>query len=314
MSSGFCSTGPRFVYSPDYYCDISDHVFRTGKYRLLHERMIEAELAAPEDFLGPEPATRQDLELVHTPEYLDDLLEGRQTARTMRSEMPISPEIVRAFVLGAGGTMLTCRTACGQNTLAMNLAGGFHHAFPDWAEGFCYINDVALGVRKMQQEGRVQRALVVDCDLHQGNGTAWIFRQDTDTFTFSIHQENNYPVKRPSDLDVGLPDFCSGERYLRELEDALMPALDRHDPDFVLYVAGADPFKHDMLGTLRLDFDHLRRRDEMVLGACAERQIPAAVVLAGGYAPDISDTVRIHEGTVRTMRGICRRREEEMSG
>ncbi|MFO7956718.1 MAG: histone deacetylase [Candidatus Brocadiia bacterium] len=305
MSGGFCSTGPRFVYSPDYYCDIGDHVFRTGKYRLLYERMIEADLATPDDFLKPQKAPRDDLELVHTPEYLDDLLAGRETARTMRSEMPISEEIVRAFVLGAGGTILACRTALAQNTFAMNLAGGFHHAFPDWAEGFCYINDVAVGVRKMQQEGRVERAMVVDCDLHQGNGTAWVFRDDPDVFTFSIHQENNYPIKRQSDLDVGLPDFCSGKRYLRELEDNLLPALERHDPEFVLYVAGADPSRHDMLGTLGLEFEDLRRRDDMVLGTCAEREVPVTVVLAGGYAADVNDTVRIHEGTVRAMFEVC---------
>ncbi len=308
MTHPFCSTGPRFVYSPDYYCNIGEHVFRTEKYRLLYERMVEAGLAEPEDFLQPEPADREDLELVHTPQYLDDLLQVRLTARTMRSEMPISAEIVRAFALGAGGTILACRAALRENTFAMNLDGGFHHAFPDWAEGFCYINDAALGVRKAVQEGLAERAMVVDCDLHQGNGTAWIFRDEPRVFTYSIHQQNNYPIKRQGDLDVGLPDYCSGERYLEELERTLLPAMGEHAPEFVLYVAGADPFRHDVLGSLMLGFEDLRRRDQIVLGACAERRIPTAVVLAGGYAPDVADTVRIHEGTVRTMCEMCRTR------
>jgi acetoin utilization deacetylase AcuC-like enzyme len=292
---------PRFIYSPDFYCDIGDHVFRTDKYELLYRRMIESGLAEPDDFVRPEPADRNDLELVHTAQYLDDLRGARHTLRTMRSEMPISRGIIEAFILSAGGTIQACRIALLEGTFSMSLAGGFHHAFPDWAEGFCYINDVAVGVAKVRDEGLVGRAMVVDCDLHQGNGTAYVFRDEPDVFTFSIHQENNYPVKRKSDLDVGLPDFCGGTRYLEELKENLLPALDQHAPGFVLYVAGADPYAGDLLGSLRLDFDDLQARDEFVLGACAERGIPTAVTLAGGYAPDVNDTVRIHYGTATAM-------------
>ncbi len=299
----------RYVYSDGYYCDIGQHVFRTEKYGLLHEKLIESGVVGPEEFLVPDPARRADLELVHTPEYIDDLLGYRHTPRTLRSEMPISREIVEAFVLGAGGTILACRTAAREGCFAMNLAGGFHHAFPDWAEGFCYINDVAVGVARLRAYGLAQKVAVVDCDLHQGNGTAYIFRDEPDVFTFSIHQENNYPLKRRSDLDVGLPDLCAGPRYLGELEQHLGRVMDDFRPDFVLYVAGADPYRRDVLGALLLEIDDLKRRDEIVLGSCAERGIPAAVVLAGGYATDLEDTVRIHYGTALTMEELCGGRE-----
>ncbi len=291
----------RFVYSPAYYCDIGPHVFRTDRYRLLYERMLSEGLAGPDDFAEPQPAARADIELVHTPAYVDDLLALRVSERTVRSELPISRQIVDAFVLGAGGTMLACRTAVAEGTLTMNLAGGFHHAFPDWAEGFCYINDVALGVAALRRDGLVERAAVVDCDLHQGNGTAYIFRDVPEVFTFSIHQENLYPYKQRSDLDEGLPDFCPGDLYLRRLEQGVERLLDGHRPDFVLYVAGADPYSGDQLGSLMLSMEDLKRRDEIVLGACAERALPATAVLAGGYAARVEDTVGIHYGTAQTV-------------
>jgi len=292
----------RFVYAPDYYCDVGSHVFRTEKYRLLYEKMLQAGLAKPEEFLVPPPATRDQLELVHTREYIRDLYTYRHTARTVRSEMPISRQIVEAFVLGAGGSILACRVAAREKTMTMNLAGGFHHAFADWAEGFCYINDVAVAVRAVQAEGLFERAMVVDCDLHQGNGTAHIFRDDPTVFTFSIHHENNYPlIKRQSDLDVGLPDYCSGEVYLAALRENLLPALDRQGPELVVYVAGADPYEKDRLGLLLLSTEDLRRRDDLVLGACADRRIPVAALLAGGYAPDVRDTVQIHYGTACSL-------------
>ncbi len=292
---------PRFVYSSHYYCDLGHHVFRTEKYRLLHDLIVEGGLAAPDEFLAPEPATREDVLLVHTPEYLDDLLAARPTSRTALSEMPISREIIGAFMLGAGGTILACRSAIREHEFAMNLAGGFHHAMPDRAEGFCYINDVAVGVRRVREDGLARRVMIVDCDLHQGNGTAVIFAHEPEVFTFSIHEEAIYPLKQRSDLDVGLPSFCAGEQYLRRLAARLPDALDRHEPDFVLYVAGADPYADDLLGTLMLSIQDLWRRDQAVLGACAERGIPAAVTLAGGYSPDVRDTARIHYGTARAM-------------
>ncbi|MCK4282718.1 MAG: histone deacetylase [Candidatus Brocadiae bacterium] len=291
----------KFIYSRGYWCDVGAHVFRTEKYGLLHDKMLEMGLARPDDFVEPKPASRRDLELIHTPEYVGDLFSNRHTMRTVRSEMPISRQIVEAFALGAGGTVLACRLAVAEHTFTMNMAGGFHHAFPDWAEGFCYINDVALGVAKLRHDGLIRKAMVVDCDLHQGNGTAYMFRDEPDVFTFSIHEEYIYPVKGQSDLDIGLPGSCSGAQYLAELEEHLLDALETHRPEFVLYVAGADPYREDMLGTLMLEIEDLKRRDEIVLGACAERDLPAAAVLAGGYAPLVEDTVRIHYNTAAAL-------------
>ncbi|MFP4029588.1 MAG: histone deacetylase [Candidatus Brocadiia bacterium] len=289
---------PKFIYLPGYYCDIGEHVFRTEKYELLYERMVEEGVVGADDFVEPEPASREQLELVHEPAYLDDLFSYRHTTRTISSEMPISKGIIEAFILGAGGSLLAARLAAQQETMTMNLAGGFHHAFPAKAEGFCYINDVAVAAANALEEGVAERILIVDCDLHQGNGTAYIFRGNPAVFTFSIHQENNYPLKRQSDCDTGLDDYCSGEGYLQALEANVIPAFENHDPDLVFYVAGADPYEKDQLGSLMLSIKDLRQRDDLVLGECSKRQLPVAVMLAGGYAPDLNDTVKIHYGTV----------------
>jgi acetoin utilization deacetylase AcuC-like enzyme len=292
---------PRFVYSSDYQCDIGAHVFRTDKYALLHQLMLDRGLAEPGDFIEPQPARPEDLELVHTPAYVDDLLSFSHTQRTLRSEMPISEEIVRAFILGAGGSILACRLALEHGGQTMNLAGGFHHAFPDWAEGFCYINDVAVGVARVRADGLADRVMVVDCDLHQGNGTAVIFQDVPEVFTFSIHEEAIYPMKRQSDMDIGLPFCCPGDVYVEALESRLTPLMDKHQPEFVFYVAGADPFEKDILGSLALSLEDMKRRDEIVLGACAERGIPAAAALAGGYSAYVEDTVEVHFGTAQTI-------------
>lgn len=294
-------TPPRFIYHPDYYCDIGEQVFPTEKYGLLYDRMRSAGIITDENLLEPTPATRDQLELVHTPDYVDDLLAGRRTRRTRSSEMPISSEITQAFTLGAGGTILACTTAISQETGTMNLAGGFHHAYPDHAEGFCYINDVAVGAQTLLTEDLVERPLIVDCDLHQGNGTAYIFRNDPHVYTLSIHQQKLYPPKENGNCDIPLPNFCSGDHYLRKLHGPLMKAFEEHDPDFVLYVAGADPYRGDVLGALDLNLDDMRRRDNVVLQTCREYQTPTAVVLAGGYAAKVNDTVEIHYRTARSL-------------
>lgn len=291
----------QFAYSPDYYCDVGSHVFKMEKYRLLHDRLVDQELVSPDEFLTPQPADREALELVHTDDYLNDLRGGRHTHRTVTSEMPISRGIVDSYVLHTGGTILACRTTLQQHTMSMNMAGGWHHAFADHAEGFCYINDVAVGMKKMLQAGLIKRGIVVDCDLHQGNGTARIFRDEPAVFTFSIHQEALYPIKQKSDRDVGLRNHCGGEEYLEALENNLLPALDEHEPEFAIFVAGADPYEKDQLGSLDLTIEHLRRRDDLVIGQCQQRDIPVTALLAGGYAPDVNDTVRIHLGTARSL-------------
>jgi acetoin utilization deacetylase AcuC-like enzyme len=289
-----------FIYSPDYYCDIGAHVFPTEKYRLVYRALIADGDIPADRFLAPEPASREDLLLVHTEEYVRDLLTFRPTARTQSSELPISEEIVRANLLGTGGTLLACRRALDEG-LSMNLAGGFHHAFPDHAEGFCYINDIAVGIRRIRADGQAKRVAVVDLDVHQGNGTAFIFRSDPAVFSFSMHQENIYPAKQPGMLDVGLEDGLGDEDYLGLLESHLPQILDAFRPELVIYLAGADVLAGDQLGGLALSLDGVRRRDECVIGHCARRGIPVAGVLGGGYAQNTQDTVRAHHATCRVM-------------
>ncbi|HEV8481504.1 MAG TPA: histone deacetylase [Candidatus Eisenbacteria bacterium] len=291
---------PAFVYHPDYYVEIGAHVFPIAKYPGTKKALIDAGVTEPEEWIEPPLATREELALVHTPEYLDEFLSGRMGPRTGFSEFPLTPEIVRAYVRGAGGSIVACREALTRG-FAANCGGGFHHAFADMAAGFCYLNDIAIGIRVLQREGRIQRAAVVDCDLHQGNGTARIFQDDDSVFTFSIHQENLYPVKEKSDWDIGLEDHAGDERYLDELSRALPRILERARPDFVVYQAGADPFEEDQLGDLGITRPGLRERDRLVISACAQAGVPVAITLGGGYARRLVDTVAIHAGTLTTM-------------
>lgn len=281
-----------FIFHERYYADVGRHVLQAGKYQKTRDRLREAGLPA-RAFLAPRAATQEEMGLVHTPAYMEDLICAVHTARTAPSELPISEEIVQASFLAAGGTIRAAREAIRRGR-ALNLTGGFHHAFADRAEGFCYVNDLAVAVRVLQREGVIARAAVIDCDLHQGNGTAAIFRGDDAVLTFSIHQENIYPRKARSDIDVGLRDLATWEEYLPRLEEHIPGMLDAHKPDLVLYQAGADPYSGDQLGTLQLSKDALGRRDAYVLGECRARAIPVAGTLGGGYALDPADTVDIH--------------------
>jgi acetoin utilization deacetylase AcuC-like enzyme len=269
--------------------------------RVLAELVATGAIRA-DDVQEPAPASRAELELVHTRAYLDDLFALRHTPRTAASELPLSREIVSAYALAAGGTTLAAREALARGA-AINLGGGFHHAFADMASGFCYLNDLAIALRVLEREGRYDRAAVVDVDLHQGNGTARIFRDDPRVFTFSIHQEHLYPVKERSRLDIGLDDFTGDEEYLARLADGLEQVWASR-PDLVLVQAGADPFEDDQLGSLRLTLAGLERRDRMVLEGCAERRIPVAVTLGGGYSRRFEDLVRIHVTTCRVALGL----------
>lgn len=290
----------KIVYSPNYEVDIGPHVFPTSKYRLAREILVEAGIASPGDFLEPDEASRDELLLVHTPQFVDDLLNQRSTERTRRSELPMSPSITRAYLLAGGGSILAARTALeDSHGICCHLGGGFHHAFADHAEGFCYVNDIAVAIRKMQQEQRIRKAAVIDCDLHQGNGTAHIFQEDAEVFTFSIHQENNYPVKERSDLDLGLQDFTGDDEYLAELEHAVITIYEDHRPELVVYVAGADPYMEDQLGALRLTMQGLEHRDEIVIRHARSRNIPLITVCAGGYARHVRDTATIHAQTIK---------------
>ncbi len=285
-----------FIYSNHYYADIGFHVFPIVKYRRVFDMLLEAVGIGAWDFQEPAQATEDELLLVHTSEYLRDLADCAWTERTSYSELPISKEIVDLFKLAAGGTILACREAL-QNRWAVHLSGGFHHAFADKAEGFCYLNDLAVAAKVIQKDGLLRKVAIIDCDLHQGNGTAAIFQEDDSVFTFSIHQRDLYPVKQKSDLDIHLAIGTTDEEYLNQLHSSIPGILDAFKPDLVLYQAGADPYKNDQLGNLSLTIEGLNRRDQFLFEECKDRNIPVAVTLGGGYAVNTEDTVQIHFNT-----------------
>ncbi len=295
----------RVIHSPRYECDIGTHVFPTHKFRLALERLLAEGVIEPEQVLEPEPLPQEALELAHTREYLEEFLQLRPTPRVLLSELPITAEIRDAYLLAAGGTVRAARSAL-EDGSSMHLGGGYHHAMADHAEGFCYLNDIAIAIRVLQRERAIERAAVIDTDVHQGNGTACIFLDDPSVYTFSMHQENNYPIKERSDWDIGLPDGVEDEAYLTLLRDAIPAILERHKPQLVLMVAGADPYREDQLGGLSLSLDGLYTRDQTVVDACAERGIPVVGLTAGGYARQIEDTVTIHVNTTRALRAWSR--------
>jgi acetoin utilization deacetylase AcuC-like enzyme len=295
-------TTPRLavVWDEAYEFDIGLHVFPTRKYRAARDRLVEEGTVDEADIVRPEPANDDQVALVHTSTYLSKI---RQNSFTMQDvmilEVPFSPELAEAMWLCTGGSILTGRLAL-ERGLAAHLGGGFHHAFADHGEGFCLINDVAIALRVLMQEGVIGRAAVIDCDLHHGNGTAAIFRDDPDVFTFSIHQEMNYPaVKPPSDLDIGLGNGTTDDVYLELLARHIPDILEDHRPELIFYLAGADPYENDQLGGLALSLDGLRQRDELIFRLSWAAGIPVAATLAGGYAYRFEDTVEIHCGTVR---------------
>ncbi len=293
------------VHAPEYECDIGPHPFPMEKFRLLRERLLGSGDLAPEEIAAAPEATRAELERVHTAPYLDDLEALRWTPRTARSELPLTEGIARAYRYACGGTIVAARLALAHGAAA-NLGGGFHHAYAEHGEGFCYLNDLAVAARALRAEGGVKRVAVVDLDVHQGNGTAHVFESEPEVFTLSVHQENNYPVpKERSDLDVGLPDGTGDAAYLEALDRAL-EAVWAFAPELVLYQAGADPYADDQLGGLALTLAGLAARDERVLRGCANRGVPVVVTLGGGYARRVEDTVAIHAATCRLAFAIAR--------
>jgi acetoin utilization deacetylase AcuC-like enzyme len=315
----------KLIYSDEYYLPIGQHVFPAEKYRRVHNQLIESGVADPSDFVTPQPASDQDILLVHTPQYVNKLKTGTLSAlEELQLEVPFSPELVRAFWLAAGGSILGAEHAL-KDGIAINIGGGFHHAFPDHGEGFCMIHDVAVAIRRMQRDNKMRTAMTVDCDVHQGNGTAEIFAGTRtaseplpstgppilgkhqlmrgthagDVFTISLHQENNYPpLKPPSSIDVDLPDGITDDDYLAWLDNALSSGLRQFTPDLICYIAGADPYREDQLGGLALTIEGLKKRDELVFRVAKAQAIPVMVTYAGGYAQRVEDTVTIHCNTV----------------
>ncbi len=311
----------KLVYSDDYFLPIGTHVFPGEKYTRVHDRLIHTGVAEAADFVAPRPATDEDILLVHTPGYVEKLKTGTLSAREeLELEMPFSPDLVRAFWLAAGGSILAADYALNDG-IAISIGGGFHHAFPDHGEGFCMINDIAVAIRRMQKDEKIRHAMTLDCDVHQGNGTAVIFapapvqvspgamnrsrRETSDVFTISLHQENNYPAfKPPSSLDMNLPDGLGDDEYLACLGSAFSMGLSRCQPELLCYVAGADPYIEDQLGGLSLTIEGLKQRDALVFQLAKAAHIPVMVTFAGGYARDIEDTVTIHSNTVVAAKEI----------
>ncbi len=333
----------KLVYSDAYYLPIGQHVFPAEKYRLVAQCVKEQGLATEQDFLLPQPAEDRDVLLAHGDYYVHKLRTGTLSAKEeLQMEIPFSDQLVDAFWLCAGGSMLAARQ-CLQDGICFNLSGGFHHAFPDHGEGFCMINDIAVGIKALQREKRIRKAMVVDVDVHQGNGTAVIFGRrvgaatlsrpegepvpalaepkvtrneyawmretpiddKTDVFTISLHQENNYPAwKPPSCIDVNFVDGVPDQPYLEWLRTALETAFAKFQPELIAYVGGADPYREDQLGGLELTIDGLRHRDEVVFRVAREKKIPVFVTLAGGYARKVEDTVTIHCNSVKAAAEI----------
>ena len=317
----------KLIYSDGYYLPIGQHVFPAEKYRRVHQQLLERKIADGSDFLTPQSASDQDILLVHKPDYVHKLKTGTLSSQEeMQLEVPFSPELVNAFWLAAGGSILAAQHAL-KDGVAINIGGGFHHAFPDHGEGFCMIHDVAVAIRRMQRDDKIHTAMTVDCDVHQGNGTAAIFAGTRtasqplpsagsptlgqpmsgkmrgahagEVFTISLHQHNNYPMsKPPSSIDVDLPDGTGDDNYLAWLDNALSSGLRQFQPDLICYIAGADPYKEDQLGGLSLTLEGLKRRDELVFRVSKTRSIPVMVTYAGGYAQQVQDTVTIHCNTV----------------
>jgi acetoin utilization deacetylase AcuC-like enzyme len=297
----------KLVYHEGYDLNLGSHVFPSKKYRLIRDRLLDERFAAPEDFVEPEPASDEDILLVHQRGWMSRLKHGTlDYLELSKLEIPYSQKMVEAFWLAAGGTTLAARLALEQG-IGFNIGGGFHHAFPGHGEGFCAIHDVAVAIRKLQAEKKIERAMVVDVDVHDGNGTAAIFACDKTVFTLSIHQLNNYPsIKPPSTIDVEMADGAGDAEYLDRLGTACRKGISEFRPQLVMYVAGADPYREDQLGGLSLSIEGLMARDRLVFELAKEYGAGVAVTLAGGYALNVEDTVTIHTNTAKAAEIIVR--------
>lgn len=277
-----------------------DHRFPSDKYQLLRKAIIEDGLTPEPELLIPDPARNSDILLVHDTEYLEKIIAGRLNEKEIRRlGFPWSPELIERSRRSVGGTIAACRAAM-IDGIGINLAGGTHHAHPDFGSGYCLLNDCAIAARVIQKESLAEQVVILDCDVHQGDGTAVIFSNDQSVFTFSIHGRRNFPFHKPaSDLDVGLKDGTTDQEYLGSLKKGLEETFSRCEPDLAIYLAGADLYHDDRLGRLALTKEGIAARDKLVFDYCQRSGLPIAVVMAGGYARQISDSVDIHLNTIR---------------
>lgn len=295
----------KVFYSPYYYADIGeDHVFPIRKFELVKDLLLREGTLNPDNIIEPQPAAVEDVCLIHTADYVKRLIAGELTKQEIRKlGLPWTKSLVRRSFLATAGTINAAKYAL-ENGIASNLAGGTHHSYPDRGEGFCVLNDIAVAIAVLRRENSARRFLIVDCDVHQGNGTAFIFRDDPDVFTFSMHGAKNYPLhKEKSSLDIELADKTKDAEFLEVLSEAL-PRIFLHDPDIIFYLGGADPFEKDKLGRLALTKEGLRKRDEIVLRFAKSKFVSIVTTMSGGYAADINDTVEIHANTIRAAKEI----------
>ena len=291
----------KVFYSDQFVLPLPEgHRFPMKKYSMLRERVDEAGICAPGEMRVPHAVTDEEVLRAHDAGYLEKVVSGTLSRQEMRRiGFPWSERMVERSRRASGGTVGACRAAL-EDGVAANLAGGTHHAFADRGEGFCVLNDSAIAVRTLRAEGLIGNVVVIDTDVHQGNGTAAILESDRSVFTFSIHGDKNYPFhKEQSDLDVALPDGADDGAYLEALETGLEEALDRADATMAIFLAGADPYEGDKLGRLSVTKEGLAERDLIVLSACRDLGLPVAVTMAGGYCPRIEETVDIHFATVK---------------
>ncbi len=295
----------RIYYSSYYFADIGDaHVFPIRKFELVRDLLLAERTLHIDELIEPEPASTEDLLLIHTDDYISRLVSGTLTDKEVRKlGLPWSESLVRRSFHAISGT-ISAGKDCLRSGVASNLAGGTHHAYPDHGAGFCVLNDVAVTIKVLQKEGLAKRFLIIDLDVHQGDGTAYIFRGSPEVFTFSMHGAKNYPLfKQGSSLDIELKDKTGDAEYLETLEQALT-RIRSHDPDVIFYLAGADPYENDKLGRLGLTIGGLFQRDEMVLKFAKDLGVPIVTTMSGGYAADINDTVEIHCNTIRAVKNV----------
>ena len=291
----------KIYYSDQFVLPLPpDHRFPLAKYALLRQRVQESQIVAPENLLPAPPAADEEILRVHTAEYWQKVVSGGLSAKEIRRiGFPWSPEMVERTRRSVGGSLAACRAAL-QDGFAAHLAGGTHHAYPDHGEGYCVLNDVAIAARAMQAEGLARHVVIIDCDVHQGNGTAAIFAGDRSVFTFSIHGAKNFPFhKEPSALDIALPDKTGDEGFLEALHEGIHVSLAQARADLAIYIAGADPYEGDRLGRLALTKAGLLERDRLVFEHCQDSGLPVAIVMGGGYARQVEDTAEIQFQTVR---------------
>jgi acetoin utilization deacetylase AcuC-like enzyme len=299
-------------YSDTFVLPLPEHHrFPMAKYRLLRERLVADGVLTPDDLAVPDAVTIDELRLAHDGWYVDAVLAGTLPPDMQRRiGFPWSEMMAERSRRSAGATLAAARAALSAGAavpaIAANLAGGTHHAFADRGEGYCVFNDVAIAARVLLRDRAIRRAVVVDCDVHQGNGTAAIFRDDPAVYTLSFHGEKNFPFKKEvSDRDVEFADGAGDDEYLSALERHVPDVLTSQQPDLVFYLSGADPYEGDRLGRLKMTIDGLRARDRFVLETCVDRQIPVAIAMSGGYAPDVDAIVTIHSNTIREAVALC---------